>query len=99
MNPGTSLNLTYHSFGDTEERGRILAQMDQVYCNACYERTSKELPDYLPLVLEFLDQCSQAEGIDLVWNQMDGVKKIAANLNDPDNPYRLLFEILTDLVD
>jgi len=98
MNPGTCLNLTYHSIGDTEERGRTLAQMDQIYLNAGFERTSAELPDYLPLVLEFLAQCPQAEGIDLVWGQMDGVKTIAANFDNPDSPYRLLFEMLTELV-
>jgi nitrate reductase molybdenum cofactor assembly chaperone len=99
MNPRTSLNLTYHSLGDTEERGRALAQLDQVYFQAGYERTTKELPDYLPLMLEFLAQCPDPEGIDLLWSQMGGVKNIAANLDDSDSPYRLLFEILIDLVE
>jgi nitrate reductase molybdenum cofactor assembly chaperone NarJ/NarW len=99
MNPGTCLNLTYHSFGDTEKRGQILAQMDQVYLNAGYERTTGELPDYLPLVLEFLSQGLGSEGIDLLWSQLDGLKNIIANLNDQDSPYQMLFEILTDLVD
>ena len=98
INPGTCLNMTYHSTGDTEERGRTLAQMDQVYLKAGFERTSGELPDYLPLVLEFLAQCPKAEGIDLLWDQMNGVKKIASNFHNPDSPYRLLFEILAELV-
>jgi nitrate reductase molybdenum cofactor assembly chaperone NarJ/NarW len=99
MNPRTCLNLTYHSLGDSEERGRTLAQLDQVYFQAGYERTTKELPDYLPLMLEFLAQCPDPEGIDLLWSQMGGVKNIAQGFDDPDSPYRLLFEILTDLVE
>jgi nitrate reductase molybdenum cofactor assembly chaperone NarJ/NarW len=99
INPKTCLNLTYHSLGDTEERGRALAQLDQVYCQAGYERITGELPDYLPLMLEFLAQCPDPEGIDLLWNQMGGVKNIAEGFDDPDSPYQLLFEILTDFVE
>lgn len=99
ISPDTCLNLTYHSTGDTEERGRTLAQMDQVFLKAGFERTSAELPDYLPLVLEFLANCPQAEGIDLLWEQMDGVNKIAANIENPDSPYPLLFEIMKGLVE
>lgn len=99
MNPRTCLNLTYHSLGDSEERGRTLAQLDQVYFQAGYERTTKELPDYLPLMLEFIAQCPDADGVGLLWDQLGGVKNIAANLDDPDSPYRLLFEMLTDFVE
>ncbi len=99
MNPRTCLNLTYHSLGDTEERGRALAQLDQVYCQAGYDRITGELPDYLPLMLEFLAQCPDPVGIDLLWSQMGGVKNIAEGFDDPDSPYRLLFEILIDFVE
>jgi nitrate reductase molybdenum cofactor assembly chaperone NarJ/NarW len=99
INPKSSLNLTYHKLGDTENRGRTLAQLDQIYRQAGYERTTGELPDYLPLVLEFLSECPHAEEIDLLWVQFDAVKNIAAILDDLNSPYRLLFEILTDLSD
>jgi len=99
MNPKTCLNLTFHSLGDSEDRGRALAQLDQVYCQAGYERTTGELPDYLPLMLEFLSQCPDAEGVGMLWNQLGGVQNIGANLDGTDSPYRMLFEILTDLVE
>jgi nitrate reductase molybdenum cofactor assembly chaperone NarJ/NarW len=99
INPKSCLNLTYHTLGDTEDRGRSLAQLDQVYRQAGYERTTGELPDYLPLVLEFFSECPHAEEIDLLWAQLDAVKNIAAILDDLDSPYRLLFELLTDLFD
>jgi nitrate reductase molybdenum cofactor assembly chaperone NarJ/NarW len=99
INPKTCLNLTYHTVGDSEDRGRALAKLDQVYRRACYERTTPELPDYLPLILEFIAQCPQAEGIDLIWAQLDAVKKIAENLDDSESPYRLLFLIVKDLAE
>jgi nitrate reductase molybdenum cofactor assembly chaperone NarJ/NarW len=99
LNPKTCLNLTYHSLGNTENRAGVLAQLDQVYRQAGYERTTGELPDYLPLILEFLAQGRHAEGIDLLWSQLDAVKVIAENIDDPENPYRLLFEILMELAE
>jgi nitrate reductase molybdenum cofactor assembly chaperone NarJ/NarW len=99
INPKTSLNLTYHTLGDNEDRGRTLAQLDQIYCRAGYERTTGELPDYLPLVLEFFYECPHAEEIDLLWVQFDAVKNIAAILDDLNSPYRFLFEILMNLSD
>ncbi len=41
LNPSTCLNLTYHKWGD-------------LYHQAGYESSTGELPDYLPLVLEYL---------------------------------------------
>lgn len=99
MNPRTCLNLTYHSLGDSEERGRALAQLDQVYCQAGYDRITGELPDYLPLMLEFIAQCPDVDGVGQLWDQLGGVKNIAEGFDDPDSPYRLLFEILIDLVE
>lgn len=99
MNPKTCLNLTFHSLGNSEDRGRILAQLDQVYCRAGYERTTQELPDYLPMVLEFLSQCSDSDGVEMLWSQLGNVKNIAENLDDAGSPYCLLFEILSDLVE
>jgi nitrate reductase molybdenum cofactor assembly chaperone NarJ/NarW len=98
INPKSSLNLTYHTLGDTENRGRTLAQLDQIYRQAGYDRITGELPDYLPLVLEFFSECPHAEEIDLLWVQFDAVRNIGAKLDELDSPYRLLFEILTGLL-
>lgn len=49
----TSLYLTYHRFGDRRERGRALIALKRLYREAGWELEHWELPDYLPLVLEF----------------------------------------------
>lgn len=54
LNPATSLDLTYHIDGDTEDRGRSLCRLRQVYRRAGYVAATAELPDHLPMVLEFL---------------------------------------------
>ena len=98
ISPTTCLNLTYHSLGDSEDRGRTLAELDQVYCRAGFERTTTELPDYLPLVLEFLSQCPQAEGADLLWHHLGAADGIAAKLLQLDSPYRVPLELLAEYV-
>lgn len=57
LNPATCLNLTYHREGDGKDRGAALARLVRVYRQAGYEIAAGELPDYLPLVLEFLSIC------------------------------------------
>ena len=54
LRPATTLNLTYHAFGDNEKRAAALSTLQHLYDQAGWERTNTELPDYLPLILEFL---------------------------------------------
>jgi nitrate reductase delta subunit len=54
LSPATTLNMTYHIWGDGEKRAGALALLQQAYGKAGYVKTAPELPDYLPLMLEFL---------------------------------------------
>ncbi len=49
-----ALHLTYWTEGDTRRRGEVLARLKQVYRDSgLLVGTRGELPDYLPMVLEF----------------------------------------------
>ena len=48
-----SLYLTYYRYGDTRKRGMAMLSFKAAYRAAGFEPTDSELPDYLPLVLEF----------------------------------------------
>lgn len=48
-----ALYLTYYRFGDTRNRGMAMLAFKTAYRAAGFEPTSGELPDYLPLVLDF----------------------------------------------
>lgn len=52
--PANTLDLTYHSCGESEDRSRALLAIEDIYAAAGLERTTGELPDFLPTVLEFL---------------------------------------------
>lgn len=48
-----SLHLTYYRYGDTRKRGMALLSLNHIYRSAGYPPPAGELPDFLPLVLEF----------------------------------------------
>jgi nitrate reductase delta subunit len=50
---GTSLHLFEHVHGDTRNRGPAMIELAAVYENAGYALDARELPDFLPLFLEF----------------------------------------------
>jgi nitrate reductase delta subunit len=55
---GTSLHLFEQVHGDTRNRGPAMVELAQVYEQAGFALDARELPDYLPLFLEF---CAHAD--------------------------------------
>jgi nitrate reductase delta subunit len=49
-----SLHLFEHLHGDGRDRGEAMVELKQVYERAGFELSTNELPDYLPVVLEYL---------------------------------------------
>jgi nitrate reductase delta subunit len=53
LNASACLYLTAHHAGDKRERGRRLLGLRDLYRSQGFEPSTRELPDYLPLVLEY----------------------------------------------
>jgi nitrate reductase delta subunit len=49
-----SLHLFEHLHGEGRDRGQAMVDLKRLYERAGYELSSRELPDYLPVVLEYL---------------------------------------------
>lgn len=49
-----SLNLFEHLHGESRDRGTAMVELKQLYEAAGFELATRELPDYLPVVLEYL---------------------------------------------
>ncbi len=49
-----SLHLFEHLHGEDRDRGQAMVDLKRLYEQAGYELTTRELPDYLPVVLEYL---------------------------------------------
>lgn len=49
-----SLHLFEHLHGESRDRGEAMVDLKRVYERAGFELSARELPDYLPVVLEYL---------------------------------------------
>ncbi len=94
MNPSASLNLTYHLMGDREDRGRALAELLDVYRRAGFEPAVNELPDFLPLMLEFMAASSPAQPPALILRCLSAVPALSGRLKETDSPYAVPLELL-----
>jgi nitrate reductase molybdenum cofactor assembly chaperone NarJ/NarW len=97
MNPSASLNLTWHLMGDREDRGRALADLLAVYLQAGFEPAVGELPDFLPLMLEFLAAAALEEPHALIRRCLATVPAIAARLKESGSPYAVPLEMVGEI--
>jgi len=58
-----ALYLTYYRYGDTRKRGMSMLAFKAAYRNAGFTPTDDELPDYLPMVLDFAALSSRGESM------------------------------------
>ncbi|NOY76890.1 MAG: nitrate reductase molybdenum cofactor assembly chaperone [Calditrichaeota bacterium] len=99
FNDQTTLYLTYSKLGDEKERGQALAELKQIYSDAGLTLSSTELPDYLPLVLEFVSQADAEIGIDLLRRFREPIARTQQALAAGESPYALLLEGLLIEID
>ncbi len=97
LNPPTCLNLTYHKWGDSRERGNALVDFHRLYHQAGYERSTGDLPDYLPLVLEYLSLNRNGDNYSLLGQYCEEVETVRSRLEESGNVYADLLAIVADL--
>lgn len=83
-----SLHLSYWTDGDTRRRGEALAAFKQVYRAHGAELDESELPDYLPLVLEFTAKVSPEDGYELLQRYRPSLELLRLSLRDDGLPHR-----------
>ncbi len=99
FNEKTSLYLTYSKMGDEKERGQILAELKQIYAFAGFELNTTELPDYLPLLLEFAAHTHQKTREDLLQRFREAIAHSQQMLAKNKSPYANLLKGLLIIID
>ncbi|MER2134544.1 MAG: nitrate reductase molybdenum cofactor assembly chaperone [Arthrobacter sp.] len=89
-----SLHLTYWTDGDTRRRGEALAAFKEVYRSHGVLPEGTELPDYLPLVLEFASKVSPEDGYELLQRYRPSVELLRLALRDDGLPYEGVLTLL-----
>jgi len=87
------LYVSYYRYGDARARGQVLADMKEAYARAGYPLDTTELPDYLPLVLEFASE-SLEEGLPMLAESRAAIEVIRRSLYHDKSPHAHLVEAL-----
>lgn len=61
-----SLNLFEHLHGDSRDRGQAMVELKRLYEAAGFELSARELPDFLPVVLEYLGRRDLGEAREML---------------------------------
>jgi len=99
LDPSTSLHLTYHLQGDNEERGKALAKLLWMYHQEGFDAQIGELPDYLPMILEFIALCPEPRDGDPLRSCLAAVAIIAERLAKIHHPYAILLELTAGILE
>ena len=80
-----ALYLTYYRFGDTRRRGLAMVAFKTAYRVEGLAPTDDELPDYLPLVLEFASM--NQRGVGLLTSHRADLELLHRALVEAESPY------------
>jgi nitrate reductase molybdenum cofactor assembly chaperone NarJ/NarW len=85
-----ALYLTYYRYGDTRKRGMAMLRFKTSYRNENFVPSEDELPDYLPLVLEFASLTPR--GVSLLRSCRADLELLRRALHQAETPYLHIVE-------
>lgn len=92
-----SLHLFEHIHGESRDRGQAMVNLADAYAAKGLFIDKSELPDFIPLFLEFLSLCPAKEAVALLSEPVDILAAIATRLHKRDASYAALFDALVAL--
>lgn len=92
--PEHSLHLTHHIFGEEKTRGPALIDLTEYLKSYGFSHDERELPDFLPLLLEFVSELEEDEARVFLGDAGKVLKVIADNLEKAGSPYAQLIRII-----
>lgn len=87
--------LSYYAAGDTRRRGMALVRFIEAYHAAGWEVAADELPDYLPMVLEFSALSDSPIAQELLAAHRDGIEVLRTALETIESPYAHVVEAVS----
>lgn len=87
MRRRASLHLTFYAYGDTRKRGMALLRFKHAYRHAGVELGDEELPDHLPVLLEFAATVDPIGGERLLGEHVPVLELLRLSLSDSGSPY------------
>ena len=94
-----SLHLFEHVHGESRERGQAMVDLLQLYEQQGLQLEARELPDYLPLFLEFLSILPAGGGRELLAQPLHIISALAERLERRQSAYAAVFRALQSLAE
>jgi nitrate reductase delta subunit len=92
-----SLHLFEHVHGESRDRGQAMADLVSLYASHGLEMTAGELPDFLPLFLEFLSLLPDIEARSMLAEPGGILRVLTDRLAKRNTPYAAVMAALADL--
>ena len=96
-NPSHSLHLFEHVHGESRDRGQAMVDLLQTYRQYGLEPAVPELPDHVPLFLEFLSVLPAEQARELLDDAIHVLASIGARLARHGSPYAAVFDVLRNM--
>lgn len=94
-----SLHLYEHVHGESRDRGQAMVELNKLYASRGVLLSAHELPDYLPVFLEFLSLLQVNEAAALLGEAAHVLTALRDRLKKRKSPYAAVFAALVDLAD
>ena len=95
--PAHSLHLFEHIHGQSRDRGQAMVDLREEYLRHGLVLQTSELPDYVPLFLEFLGHIPAQEAAALLGDAIHVLARIGEKLQGYGSPYAGVFTVLCEL--
>lgn len=92
-----SLNLFEHVHGESRDRGGAMVSLVETYREGGFDPVTSELPDHLPVLLEFLATRPFAEAQETLADAAHIFDALSARLVRRESPYNAVFASLLQL--
>lgn len=89
-----SLNLYEHVHGESRDRGQAMVALLELYRAKGLELSANQLPDFLPVFLEFLSTLPAPEAASLLGEATHVLEAMGERLKKRSSPYRAVFGAL-----
>ena len=96
-NPSHSLHLFEHIHGESRDRGSAMIDLLNEYWKYDFDASASELPDYVPLFLEFLSLLPTEEALALLGDAVHVLATIGRKLDANGSPFATAFQVLEAL--
>lgn len=92
-----ALHLYEHSYGESRDRGQAMVNLALTYRMNGFELNASEMPDYLPLLLEFLSAIPEIHARRYLTDAIEIIEALRIRLEERDSTYAALLGALVTL--